>query len=168
MPRSPETPETPERAADPAATELAVPAQPRPRVRRLDHTIALTDPALARFWRERHLVSLTTPRANGFPHVVPVGATLDVDNGLARVITSGDSLKVRHVRRWGAEGAPVALSQVDGRYWTTIEGRARVLEAPEHVAEAVRRYAERYRQPRENPKRVVLAVTITRVLGNLT
>lgn len=137
-------------------------------MRKLDHTIVLTDPALARFWQERHLVTLTTPRANGFPHVVPVGATLDVENGLARVITSGDSLKVRHVRRWGGEGAPVALCQVDGRYWATIEGRARILDAPEEVAEAVRRYAERYRQPRENPKRVVLVITITRVLGNLT
>jgi F420H(2)-dependent biliverdin reductase len=35
------------------------------------------------------------------------------------------------------------------------------------VAEAVRRYAERYRQPRENPRRVALRVSLTRVVGNL-
>lgn len=140
---------------------------PRPRVRKADHTIALNDPALAEFWRERHLVTLTTPRADGRPHVVPVGATLDVENALARVITSGDSLKVTHVLRHADEGAPVALCQVDGRYWTTVEGRARILDDPDEVAEAVRRYSERYRMPRDNPKRVVLEVGITRVLGNL-
>ncbi|MDO5699660.1 MAG: TIGR03618 family F420-dependent PPOX class oxidoreductase [Dermatophilus congolensis] len=144
----------------------ATPA-PRPRIRKADHTIELTDPALATFWRERHLVTLTTPRADGRPHVVPVGATLDVENGLARVITSGDSLKVKHIRRAGPQGAAVALCQVDGRYWATIEGRARILDSADEVAEAVRRYADRYGQPRENPKRVVVAVSITRVLGNL-
>ena len=35
------------------------------------------------------------------------------------------------------------------------------------VAEAVRRYAERYRQPRENPARVAIRITITSVIGNV-
>jgi hypothetical protein len=35
------------------------------------------------------------------------------------------------------------------------------------VAEAVRRYTQRYRVPRENPRRVALRIEITRVLGNL-
>jgi hypothetical protein len=30
-------------------------------------------------------------RSDGSPHVVPVGVTLDVDAGLARVISSGGS-----------------------------------------------------------------------------
>ena len=34
------------------------------------------------------------------------------------------------------------------------------------VAEAERRYAHRYRQPRENPTRVVLEISVDRVLGN--
>jgi len=34
------------------------------------------------------------------------------------------------------------------------------------VAEAERRYAGRYRQPRPNPARVVIEVSITRVLGS--
>jgi hypothetical protein len=33
-------------------------------------------------------------------------------------------------------------------------------------ADAVRRYAERYRQPRVNPARVVFEVAITRLLGS--
>jgi hypothetical protein len=60
----------------------------------------------------------------------------------------------------------VAICQVDGRRWSTIEGRAVVRDDPESVAEAERRYAERYRRPRPNPERVVIEVTITRVLGS--
>lgn len=142
--------------------------------RRADHGIDLHDERLARFWAQRHLVTLTTLRANGSPHVVPVGATLDPDAGLVRVITSRTSAKARHVARGagaGREGVAgsdrAAVCQVDGRYWTTIEGRAEILDAPEEVAEAERRYAQRYRQPRENPERVVLAIRVTKVLGNL-
>jgi hypothetical protein len=35
------------------------------------------------------------------------------------------------------------------------------------VREAVRRYAERYRQPRENPDRVAVRITLTGILGNV-
>ena len=38
---------------------------------------------------------------------------------------------------------------------------------PESVADAERRYAERYRPPRVNPRRVVLEITVSRVLGTL-
>jgi hypothetical protein len=38
---------------------------------------------------------------------------------------------------------------------------------PESVAEAERRYAERYRNPRPNPERVVLEIAVTRLLGSL-
>ena len=61
----------------------------------------------------------------------------------------------------------VAASQVDGRRWSTIEGTAEVLDDADSVAEAVRRYAERYRQPRENPQRVALRIAITQVIGNV-
>ncbi len=118
-------------------------------------------PALLEFWTERHLCTLTTLRADGSPHVVAVGATLDPAAGLARVITSGTSAKVRHVR---AGDGRVAICQVDGARWSTVEGRAVIRDDPESVAEAVRRYAERYRQPRVNPARVVIEVSITRLL----
>ncbi len=61
----------------------------------------------------------------------------------------------------------MAVCQVDGRRWSTLEGTAEVREDADSVAEAVRRYAERYRTPRENPDRVALRIDITRVIGNI-
>ena len=116
------------------------------------------------FWTERHLCSLTTLRADGSPHVVAVGATLDPDAGLARVITSKSSAKVRHIM--AGDDRVAAICQVDGARWSTIEGTAVVRTEADAVAEAVRRYAARYRQPRPNPQRVVIEVTITRVLAS--
>ncbi|KPM54995.1 pyridoxamine 5'-phosphate oxidase [Frankia sp. CcI49] len=66
-----------------------------------------------------------------------------------------------------APGVPVAVCQIDGPRWSTLEGLAVVRDDPAAVAEAVRRYAERYRAPRVNPERVVLEISITRVLGTL-
>jgi PPOX class probable F420-dependent enzyme len=123
----------------------------------------LSHPDLLAFWTERHLCTLTTLRADGSPHVVPVGATLDPDAGLVRVIASRTSAKVRHVA--AAPGARVAICQVDGGRWSTVEGTAVVRDDPDAVAEAVRRYAARYRQPRPNPARVVIEVTVLRRLG---
>ncbi|MCK1819674.1 TIGR03618 family F420-dependent PPOX class oxidoreductase [Streptomyces sp. XM83C] len=118
------------------------------------------------FWRERHLCTLTTLRPDGSPHVVPVGVTYDPEARLARVITNKSSAKVAHVLAAGPEGARVAVCQVDGRRWATLEGRARVHTDPERVAEAVRRYAERYeRTPGPNPARVVIEIELTRAMG---
>ncbi|MEU0336431.1 TIGR03618 family F420-dependent PPOX class oxidoreductase [Streptomyces sp. NPDC006193] len=123
------------------------------------------EPYLA-FWRERHLCTLTTLRPDGSPHVVPVGVTYDPAARLARVITNGSSAKAAHVRAAGAEGARVAVCQVDGRRWATLEGRARVRTEPERVREAERRYAERYqRTPSPNPARVVIEIEVERALG---
>jgi PPOX class probable F420-dependent enzyme len=118
------------------------------------------------FWRERHLCTLTTLRPDGTPHVVPVGVTYDPEAGLARVITNKSSRKVRHVLAAGADGAAVAVCQVDGGRWATLEGRARVSTEPERIADAVRRYAERYgRMPGPNPNRVVIEIELTAALG---
>ena len=120
-------------------------------------------PGLLELLTERHLATLTTLRADGTPHVVPVGVTFDAATATARVITSGTSAKARHVR----DGQPrVAVCQVDGRRWITLEGTAVVRADPASVADAVERYARRYRQPRENPARVVLEISVDRVLGN--
>jgi F420H(2)-dependent biliverdin reductase len=125
----------------------------------------LTDlPAgLLEFLTERHLASLTTLRADGSPHVVPVGVTFDPASRTARVITSGTSAKARHVR---AGQARVAVCQVEGRRWVTLEGAAVVRDDAASVADAVERYARRYRQPRENPARVVVEISVDRILGN--
>ncbi|WP_433271880.1 pyridoxamine 5'-phosphate oxidase family protein [Actinosynnema sp. CS-041913] len=119
------------------------------------------------FWTERHLCTLTTLRADGTPHVVPVGVTLDVASATARVIASRGSHKVRQVLAAGPAGALVAVCQVDGRRWSTLEGRAVVRQSADEVADAERRYAERYRQPRPNPERVVIEIAVTRVLGTV-
>ena len=82
------------------------------------------------FWRERHLCTLTTLRPDGSPHVVPVGVTYDPGARLARVITNKNSRKVAHVLAAGPDGARVAVCQVDGGRWATLEGRARVRTEP--------------------------------------
>jgi PPOX class probable F420-dependent enzyme len=123
------------------------------------------EPYLA-FWRERHLCTLTTLRPDGSPHVVPVGVTYDPEARLARVITDKSSAKASHVLAAGAEGARVAVCQVAGRRWATLEGRARVRTEPERITEAERRYAERYeRAPSPNPSRVVIEIEVERALG---
>ena len=120
-------------------------------------------PGLLQFLAERHLATLTTLRADGSPHVVPVGVTFDAATATARVITSGTSAKARHVRDGQAR---VAVCQVEGARWLTLEGTAVVKDDAASVADAVERYAQRYRQPRENPARVVIEISVDRVLGN--
>ncbi len=120
-------------------------------------------PTTLEFLTERHLATLTTLRGDGSPHVVPVGVTYDAATATARVITSGTSAKVRHVR---AGQGRVAVCQVEGARWLTLEGTAVVRDDAAAVADAVERYARRYRQPRENPARVVLEISVDRVLGN--
>jgi F420H(2)-dependent biliverdin reductase len=125
-------------------------------------------PEVLAFLTERHLATLTTLRPDGTPHLVPVGVTYDPATRTARVITSGTSAKARNVRdgqvRHGT--ARVAVCQVDGRRWLTLEGTAVVRDDPAAVAEAVARYAVRYRQPRENPARVAIEISVDRILGN--
>ncbi|MEU9188568.1 TIGR03618 family F420-dependent PPOX class oxidoreductase [Streptomyces sp. NPDC048484] len=119
------------------------------------------------FWRERHVCTLTTLRPDGTPHVVPVGVTYDPQAGLARVIANKSSRKVRNVLTAGDDGMTAAVCQLEGRRWATLEGRATVSGDPERVAEAVRRYAERYRRtPAPNPSRVVIEIALTSAMGN--
>ncbi|HEX8803446.1 MAG TPA: TIGR03618 family F420-dependent PPOX class oxidoreductase [Acidimicrobiales bacterium] len=118
------------------------------------------------FARERHLATLTTLRPDGTPHVAPVGFTWDPDTGLVRVITFAAARKVRNVAAGVASGgARAVVCQVDGGRWLALEGWASVRREPDRVAEAVRRYAERYRQPGERPDRVVVEIAVDRVLG---
>ena len=112
------------------------------------------------FATERHLATLTTLRADGSPHVVPVGFTWR--DGVARVITSGTSVKAANAAR----GGRAVLCQVDGARWLSLEGPARVLRDAESVAAAVEAYAGRYRQPRLNPERVVIEIEVDRVMGS--
>jgi PPOX class probable F420-dependent enzyme len=119
--------------------------------------------AALKFVTDRHLATLTTLRPDGSPHVVPVGFTWDTERLVVRVITSGASRKARNA----AGGGRAVVCQVEGRHWLSFEGTARVLTDPAAVADAVDRYAARYRMPRENPERVVVEIAVDRVLGNV-
>lgn len=120
-------------------------------------------PEIDAFVAERHLATLTTIRADGTPHVVAVGFTWDGETSLVRVITWAGSRKARNLL--ARPGSPAAVCQVDGGRWLTMEGRATVTDDPERVTEAVRRYADRYRQPEPREDRVVIEITVDRVLG---
>ena len=122
------------------------------------------EPAVLDFLTERHLATLTTLRVDGSPHVVPVGFTYEPATRLARVITSGDSVKARNA---GRDGAIAALCQVDRARWLTLSGPIRVSAEPDDVADAVERYAGRYRQPRVNPRRIVLVMQVDHAMGHV-
>jgi PPOX class probable F420-dependent enzyme len=124
-------------------------------------TARLTNDALA-FLTERHLAMLTTLRPDNSPHVVAVGFTFDPKTHIARVITTGGSQKAVNAERGGV----AVLSQVDGARWLSLEGRASVNSQVDAVRDAELRYAQRYRTPRVNPRRVVIEVQIERVLGS--
>lgn len=124
-------------------------------------TTRLTDDALA-FLTERHLAMLTTLRSDNSPHVVAVGFTFDPKTHIARVITTGESQKALNAERGGIG----VLSQVDGARWLSLEGRATVNTNLDAVRDAELRYAQRYRTPRPNPRRVVIEVQVERVLGS--
>ncbi|HEX3088247.1 MAG TPA: TIGR03618 family F420-dependent PPOX class oxidoreductase [Ilumatobacteraceae bacterium] len=113
------------------------------------------------FLTERHLATLTTLRADGSPHVVPVGFSFDRDAGLVRIITFARSVKARNAAR----NARAAVSQVDGGRWATLEGVSRLVDDPPSVALAVAGYAARYRQPGERADRVAIEIVVDKVMG---
>jgi F420H(2)-dependent biliverdin reductase len=145
--------------------------------------------AHAAFWTERRYATLTTLRPDGTPHVVPVSVTYepaptgrtdgpaqadgtpgaDAERGVvgtARVVTRRTSRKARNIAAAGAGGMRVALCQVDGGRWSTLEGRAHIRTDAESVADAESRYEERYgRRPSPNPERVLIEITVDRTLG---
>ena len=126
------------------------------------HTLAERSEDAHEFLSTSHLGTLTTLRADGSPHVVAVGFTVDTGGGLARVITRQGSQKARNAAR----GGRAVVSHVDGGRWLTFEGPVRLLTDAESVREGERRYALRYREPRPNPERVVVAIEVDRVLGS--
>ena len=118
-------------------------------------------PSQLEFMRENLLATLTTLRADGSPHVVPVGFTFDNDNNIVRVITFAKSMKARHA----AQGGRAVVSQVDRGRWITLEGTVQLRTEAEIVAKAVEAYAARYRQPKVREDRVVVEITIDKVMG---
>lgn len=123
-------------------------------------------PAMLAFVHERHLATLTTLRADGSPHVVPVGFSYDQDANVVRVITFFPSQKAINAQR----GCRAAVSQVDGGRWITLEGVARLVtleDDPDEVRRAVDGYAQRYREPKERENRVAIIIAVDNVLGRV-
>ncbi|MDN3497494.1 PPOX class F420-dependent oxidoreductase [Planococcus sp. APC 4015] len=120
---------------------------------------ALTDDG-RRFVTDYHLATLSTMGRDAGIHVVAVGFTF-VD-GIVRIITSDGSQKVRNIER----DPRATVAQLAGPQWMSIAGSAVIERDPDAVAHAVALYAERYRPPRVNPKRVVITLTPERVLGS--
>lgn len=111
-----------------------------------------------------HVGTLTTLRPDGSLHAAPVRFTWDAGTGLARVLTVASSRKARNLI--AAPGSRVALCQVDGFSWVTLEGTATVSQDPRRVAEGVRRYAGRYWSSPPSPAdRVVVEIAVDRVLS---
>ena len=123
-------------------------------------------PAMLGFVRERHLATLTTLRADGSPHVVPVGFSYDADANVVRVITFFPSQKAINAQR----GCRAAVSQVDGGRWITLEGEARLVtldDDPDEVRKAIEGYAQRYREPKQRDNRVAIIIAIDNVMGRV-
>ena len=120
----------------------------------------ITDAMLA-FLSEYHLASLTTLRADGSPHVVPVGFSYDPELHIVRVITFPSSVKYKNALR----GGRAVVSQVDGGRWLSLEGTVTGVSDPTRVAAAVAGYAARYRDPKEREDRVAIEIAVDRVLG---
>ena len=94
-----------------------------------------SDPPLTliEFVTEHHLASLTTLRADGSPHVVPVGFTFEPGRALVRVITFAGSRKARNL--FERPNSRAAVCQVDRGRWLTFEGAGQVRSDAESNAE---------------------------------
>ena len=119
----------------------------------------LTDAALE-FLREYHLATLSTLGRGDRIHAVPVGFTYE--EGIVRVIGTRGSQKFLNAQRRGR----ASICSVDRARWISFEGTVSIREEADAVAHAVELYAARYRQPRVNPERIVLELTVERVLGS--
>ena len=127
----------------------------------MPRTVADLTESEVEFLTERHLGTLTTIRLDGSPHVVAIAFVLDRVDGIVRIISSGDSRKVRNVE--SSERA--AVCQVEGRRWLTLEGKVRIDRTAAGVDRAVEAFESRYRPTKPNPQRVAIEIAVDRVLG---
>ena len=119
----------------------------------------LSDEALA-FVTDRHIATLSTMSPDGRIHVVAIG--FSYRDGVARIITGGGSRKVANLR---ADNR-LSIAQFEGARWLTLQGTATIATSPEDVALGVELYSRRYRTPRENPERVVIVMTVEKIMGS--
>lgn len=124
-------------------------------------TAADLTPEMLAFLAEYHLAFLTTFRADGSPHVVPVGFSYDHSEHVVRIITFASSAKYKNALR----GGRAVVSQVDGGRWLTLEGTVSGTNDAQRVAAAVAGYAARYRTPGERDDRVAVEIAVDRIMG---
>ncbi|MEV8563828.1 pyridoxamine 5'-phosphate oxidase family protein [Streptomyces sp. NPDC051917] len=116
---------------------------------------------LPEFWSEYHVCTLTTLRPDCRPHVVPVGVTLNADAGIARIVTHKSKGKSPTSRQHPREGARRRMPS--GRRTLGDSGGHDRTDATT-VDDAVTRYG---RTPAPDPERVVIEITIDRVVGHV-
>lgn len=122
-------------------------------------TTELTDEGL-QFVADRHLAMLSTMARDGSIHLIAVGFTLH--DGVVRIIASDGTQKVRNIERDGR----ATVGQVDGRRWISFVGNAVIERDRDAITFAENLYAERYRAPQPNPKRIVIRIDVDRVLAS--
>lgn len=123
----------------------------------------LPDDVLA-FLAERHLATLSLVHGGGELHVTPVGFSWDDETSTARVITWAEAKKVRLIER--DTSLTAALGQVDGGRWLSLHGTATVSADPIVNADAERRYAARYRPPKDRgADRRTIEIQVDRIIG---
>ncbi len=125
-------------------------------------TVELPPEALA-FVAERHLATLTTLRADGRPHVVPVGFTFDAADQRIRIVTRAHSVKARNAAR----GSVGHVCQVDGGRWLTLEGHCELRTDDEAAARCGQMYEARYGHPPRRPGWASLEIVIDRWMGRV-
>jgi len=122
-------------------------------------TTELTDEGL-QFVADRNLAMLSTMARDGAIHLIAVGFTLH--DGVVRIIASDGTQKVRNIERDGR----ATVGQVDGRRWISFVGNAVIERDRDAITLAENLYAERYRTPQPNPKRIVIRIEVDRVLAS--
>jgi F420H(2)-dependent biliverdin reductase len=124
--------------------------------------LAALDAATQDFLTEFHVAVMTTTRPDGSLHGAGIGFTYDLVTRQCWLIAQNDSVKVRNI----IEGSRALVAQVEGSRWLSLEGKARVDDEPEVVAEAERRYAIRY-PGHGNPAvgRVAIIINVERIVG---
>lgn len=107
--------------------------------------------------------ALTTLRPRGAPHVVCVCMMYDAAEHLARVIARRGAVKLANLK--ADPRATLYMADAEGR-WASFEGRGRVFEDRERVADAVRCHRERYNKNTSvSPDFVAIEIQVERIIG---
>ena len=123
------------------------------------------DPVALGFLAEGHIATLSSHRADGTVHVVPVAFMYSHDDRRVRIIAPASTVKVDNVRRHPR----AAVSFVDGGRWATLEGAAFVREDEASVERTRRDYTAKYGPPHgARTDYVSIEIDVTRVTGRFS